>query len=167
MAAKKLVFYPDRCTGCKICMLECILNHGNAIDYSKSLIRIRINKEKVIQVAEACVQCEEAPCIDACPVGALSKDEELGRIQVDRDICNLCEECVRACPYHGITVSEKDGKIMVCDLCGGDPACVKWCPTKAVEYLEITEEQLPGVKQLREKIVQLHSQISIESERRV
>jgi len=26
-----------------------------------------------------------------------------------------------------------------CDLCEGEPLCVKWCPTKALKYTPLTE----------------------------
>jgi Fe-S-cluster-containing dehydrogenase component len=30
-------------------------------------------------------------------------------------------------------------KAFKCDLCGGDPACVKVCPTDAIEYTELEQ----------------------------
>ncbi len=156
---KRLVFNPDLCSGCKICMLECELNHGeNVINYTKSRIRIRINKEKVIQVAGVCVQCEETPCIDVCPSGALSKDEKLGVIRVDESACMLCGACVNACPYHGIVLNEKLGKILICDLCGGDPACARWCPMEAIKYEEVSGEKAREIREMYEKMAKLWEQ---------
>ena len=150
---KKLVYYPEKCSGCRICMLECVLNHNGAIDYSRSRIRIREDKEKVLQVAEVCVQCEESPCIDACPENALSKDG-LGRIVIDKEKCILCGSCANSCPYHGITLDKEGKELLICDLCGGDPACAKWCPTGAMTYQEVTDENLEEVKAQRGKMVE-------------
>jgi Fe-S-cluster-containing hydrogenase component 2 len=59
--------------------------------------------------------------------------------------------CVSACPFGAINVGP-DETILVCDLCNGDPMCVKFCKPRpentctylsnpkasALEYLEIT-----------------------------
>jgi len=157
---KKIVFNPDKCTGCRICMLECAVSHGdgNVIDYFKSRIRIRTNKEKIIQVAGVCVQCDERYCIDACPCGAITIDARLGTIKISESLCRRCGACAKACPYNGISVVEKD-KVIACDLCGGDPACVKWCPTKAITYMEITGENLSEVERLHEKMIELNKEV--------
>ena len=31
-------------------------------------------------------------------------------------------------------------KVIKCDLCGGDPQCVRFCETKAVRYEEASEQ---------------------------
>ncbi|MBR2137087.1 MAG: monomeric [Alphaproteobacteria bacterium] len=41
------------------------------------------------------------PCEDACPVGALSKDEQ-GREYVDNDKCISCGKCLLSCPFGAI-----------------------------------------------------------------
>ena len=33
-----------------------------------------------------------------------------------------------------ITIDEDLDKIVKCDLCDGNPACARFCPTKALEY---------------------------------
>jgi Fe-S-cluster-containing hydrogenase component 2 len=39
------------------------------------------------------------------------------------------------CPFGAISL---DGDRMIkCDLCEGDPQCVKWCATKALEFKPI------------------------------
>jgi Fe-S-cluster-containing hydrogenase component 2 len=35
-------------------------------------------------------------------------------------------------------------KAVKCDLCGGDPACARSCPTNAIEYSEVDEEAWVG-----------------------
>ncbi len=40
-------------------------------------------------------------CVAACPVGAITLDEEKHR-RLDRDRCNLCFECVTACPTRSL-----------------------------------------------------------------
>lgn len=158
---KKLVFYPERCTGCAICTVACVTKHtdGNLLDFKTSRIRVRVDKQKILQVTNVCVQCEEAYCVSACPVGALSKDNVLGYIKVDKDLCISCGSCVEACPYKGIILSHVDVKPIICDLCYGDPQCVKWCPFNALEYLDINEKTISLVKLAREKMISLIKEI--------
>jgi Fe-S-cluster-containing hydrogenase component 2 len=33
--------------------------------------------------------------------------------------------------------------VLICDLCGGDPKCVRHCPEKAVQYLERGKSERP------------------------
>ena len=40
-----------------------------------------------------------------------------------------------ACPYKGIYFDGMEDKIIQCDLCGGDPKCVLFCETKAIEFM--------------------------------
>jgi Fe-S-cluster-containing hydrogenase component 2 len=42
--------------------------------------------------------------------------------------------CVNACPLGNVSFSVPAGKIVKCDLCGGDPACAKYCPTGCLVY---------------------------------
>jgi len=154
---RKLVFYPDKCTGCAICTMACVISHanGNVLDFRASRIRVINNKQKIIQVVSVCYQCEEAYCISTCPTGALLRDESLGFIRVNKDLCISCGSCVEACPYKGVILSSTDVKPIICDLCGGDPVCVKWCPFDAIRYIDVDEKSLPEIKKLRQQVVDL------------
>jgi ferredoxin len=35
-----------------------------------------------------------------------------------------------------VNYSSATGKVIKCDLCGGDPACAKACPTDAIVYID-------------------------------
>ena len=51
-------------------------------------------------------------------------DYEVGR--VERAIyCTQCGECYKACPTGAMRVI--NGRPFKCDLCGGDPLCVRYC----------------------------------------
>ena len=45
-----------------------------------------------------CMQCENPPCLNVCPVGATYKNEE-GTVLVNHDRCIGCRMCMAACPY--------------------------------------------------------------------
>lgn len=76
--------------------------------------------------------CKEHPCVDACPVDAIS--ESGGKVVIDEESCIGCEACVSVCPYTAI--SFYDEKAWKCDFCDGDPACVKECVTGAISAVE-------------------------------
>jgi Fe-S-cluster-containing hydrogenase component 2 len=73
--------------------------------------------------------------MNACPVKALSRDEELGRVVHDYDICIGCRTCVSVCPFGAMSFNAIDRKVIKCDLCEGDPQCVRFCDRKAVDFM--------------------------------
>jgi len=131
-----LIFSPDRCTGCGLCELICSLVHTKTCDPTRSRIRILRIEKKFAIIQTFCQQCEDAACIAACPVSAIEHNESTGAIEIDHELCTMCEECIAACPFKGIYSDSIDEKIIACDLCDGDPKCVMYCETKAIEFLK-------------------------------
>ena len=41
-----------------------------------------------------------------------------------------CKVCTIACPFGTVNYNADSGKVIKCDLCGGDPECAKACPTR-------------------------------------
>jgi ethylbenzene hydroxylase subunit beta/complex iron-sulfur molybdoenzyme family reductase subunit beta len=56
-----------------------------------------------------CNHCTDAPCIEACPEGALFKDEEFGLVLRNEDACQGQQQCSAACPYKKIYFNEARG----------------------------------------------------------
>ena len=81
-------------------------------------------------VEEECIGC--TLCIQACPVDAISVDASTGAKVVSEATCVGCKVCTIACPFGTVNYSQATGKVVKCDLCGGDPECVKVCPTATV-----------------------------------
>jgi len=75
----------------------------------------------------------------ACPVNAIALDPTTGAKVVMDNVCVGCAVCAIACPYGTMFYNPDTHKAFKCDLCGGDPACVKACPTDAIEYVEIEQ----------------------------
>lgn len=122
-----------RCTGCGICEAECVLFHEKT--FNLDLSRIRIHRfEPAIAVASVCTSCTDVPCMKACPpeASAFSRDKMTGAVLVDEKKCIGCRACVDACEKDrsGVVRMNPDTAkaVGICDLCGGDPACVKRCP---------------------------------------
>lgn len=93
-----------------------------------------------------CMHCEHPACVAACPVGALTKTAE-GPVIYDDNKCFGCRYCMVACPF-GIPTFEWDDPlpwIRKCTFCIErlneelEPACVKTCPTNALELGEREE----------------------------
>jgi len=122
----KLIIDPEKCTGCNSCVLACSFAHEGYFSFSKSRIQIKKDEERAVSDPKVCVQCEEIYCIEVCPVDALSRDRTMGVIKWDRERCIHCHLCEAACPYGGIHFDKAD-ELLICDLCGGDPACVRVC----------------------------------------
>jgi Fe-S-cluster-containing hydrogenase component 2 len=93
-----------------------------------------------------CQQCADAPCLEACPEDAISCDSETDAVVVDQDLCIQCGSCVSACVI-GLDAVSSEQKLAIrlnddapfplkCDLCSGDPQCVKFCPTEALVFTD-------------------------------
>ncbi len=147
---KILGFNADRCTGCGLCELICSLVHVKACNPERSRIRILRMEEKGIHLPTFCQECEEPACLAACPVSAITRNPSSGMVAVNDEACVQCKECIAACPYQGIFFDPVDEKITKCDLCAGDPKCVKFCETKAIEFIE----RNPATVQKKENYLQ-------------
>ncbi|HJP37120.1 MAG TPA: 4Fe-4S dicluster domain-containing protein [Gammaproteobacteria bacterium] len=137
---KKLFALRNQCTECNVCEVACSLVHSPAGEINPQLSRIRIDRapgepSKVNEsglgfVAEICHHCgNPPPCADVCPTTAFYYDPETRAAVIDQDRCIRCMECVPACPFDVIFVAP-DGELLKCDLCAGDPVCVKVCSTR-------------------------------------
>jgi Fe-S-cluster-containing hydrogenase component 2 len=43
--------------------------------------------------------------------------------------------CLALCPLGAISLNPQSKKIIKCDLCSGDPTCVKFCQPKAIDFV--------------------------------
>ena len=131
---------PSKCTGCGICEYACTLEKGETIwNPIRSRIRV-VRMTPLFNFALACRFCEDAKCVKACPEKALSQSEKTGIIMLKEKQCKGCDWCVQACDHGGITIHTDSGRAMTCDLCGGEPKCVEFCPEEALEMVATDEE---------------------------
>ncbi len=115
-----------RCSGCRRCEIACSLHHEGKMWPEASRVRVFMLVPGV-EIPHLCAQCHDYPCVSACPVGALSVSDETGAVLVDKEKCTSCGLCIDACPGNIPFLHPGDSKAVICDLCGGDPQCVKVC----------------------------------------
>ena len=125
---------PEKCVGCSICEFACSLEKEGKLNPVKSRIRI-IRGPPFIHLATTCRQCEDTPCIRACPKEALHQSEETGAILVDDEQCDGCKWCLEACEYGAITYDRDAKTVKICDLCDGKPKCKEMCPEEAIDFV--------------------------------
>lgn len=123
-----------------------------------------------------CMQCENAPCLNVCPVAATYRDES-GNVLVDQDRCIGCRMCMAACPYGAryfnwddppkpppqaalaqrspdYPVPQKRGTVGKCVFCAHEteygklPACAEGCPMKAIYFGDLEEDVATNGKEV-------------------
>lgn len=137
---EKLWADPDKCTGCGICELVCsFFREGQ---WTHALSRIKIIKEEnntgFYQLF--CQQCDNPPCETACLMNIVKKDSLTGKVTRNVQGCIGCRACEVTCPLGGCFYNYEKEVVLNCDLCGGDPLCVKFCPEGALSYKDSTTE---------------------------
>jgi anaerobic carbon-monoxide dehydrogenase iron sulfur subunit len=136
MGNKVLYINPQKCTGCGRCELACSFKHENEYRPMLSRVRLIYFENNALGIPTTCSNCEEKPCVDVCPTGAIKATDD-GAVTVNEDLCIGCKQCIFACPFGAVGFNEEKGVAIKCDLCGGDPECVKACPSGAIQYIEL------------------------------
>jgi len=132
---KKILMVNEKeCSGCRICELVCSLSHEGECNPLKSRIRVVKIDEEGIDMPCVCLHCEIPLCRDVCPVGAIVRDSDTGAILIKEDLCIGCRACTLVCPFGALTMDTSLGVMLKCDLCDGDPKCVKYCLSNALVY---------------------------------
>lgn len=141
-----LFYNPESCTGCHLCELVCSFTHFRKSLTSLSRVIIYKDKTTATFIPTVCVSCPGMPCAQVCPENAIVRDSKTGMPKVLEDKClgKECGKCVPACPYYAIRFEPKAYPYPItCDLCDGDPQCVKVCWSNALELVELTKESDP------------------------
>ncbi len=144
---RSLLIDYKKCTGCLQCEMSCSMENEGLFNPARSRIKVFAFHQEGRYLPYTCTQCAEAWCMQACPVAAISKDSATGAKLVSDAACVGCKVCTISCPFGTINYNTQTGKVMKCDLCGGDPACAKACPTGAISYVDA---EMTGYDRMRE-----------------
>jgi Fe-S-cluster-containing dehydrogenase component len=147
MARYAMAFDYKLCINCKACEVAC--KEENGIELGAHAHRLWIQEEKVngdfwnLDIKKhhflqmQCQQCEDAPCIKACPNEAIYQDEnKIVRLYESR--CDLSLDCIKACPYDARYVNTTKKITDKCNFCADTrlingevtTACQITCPMK-------------------------------------
>ena len=147
---KKLGWFVDtrRCFGCHACEVSCKAENevplGNFIRQTFYQDVGEYPKVARMFMPMACQHCEDAPCIKACPCGALHKTDG-GTVAVNYDTCCGHGSCVDVCPYGAIYLDPVAKQAVKCHNCyhrtdeGMEPACVPTCPSEALYFGDLND----------------------------
>jgi Fe-S-cluster-containing dehydrogenase component len=168
----------SKCQGYRDCVAACIRENNQGRDSQVQYIRVLEMDSSTRNLEQSehyynpatvpvqgkyfmpvqCMQCENPPCVKACPVKATWKEQD-GIVVIDYNWCIGCRYCMAACPYWARHFNWTDPKIPAeqvnpvtnylgnrprprgvvekCHFCsqrtrkGRQPACQEACPTGA------------------------------------
>jgi carbon-monoxide dehydrogenase iron sulfur subunit len=125
-----LILDLSKCSGCRRCEVQCSFHRMGRVGRGISRIKVAKIEETGIDFPVFCQLCRERYCMD-CPQAAMTVGP-LGQVTVDPDSCVGCGTCEALCPIGAIEIQEEIP--FVCDLCQGDPRCVRACTMGALTF---------------------------------
>jgi formate dehydrogenase iron-sulfur subunit len=187
--AEAVGFFTDTtiCIGCKACQVAChqwndlpaerlglpVLS-GNSYDNTGSFSDVNWRHVKFIEqfsgdanrtqaawlmMSDVCKHCVHAPCLEVCPTGAIVRTE-FDTVYIQEPACNGCRDCVSACPFGVIHMSERTHVAQKCTFCYDRlksnlaPACAQACPTGSIKFGLVGQLK----KDAQVRLAQLHRQ---------
>ena len=178
----------DVCKGYRDCVTACVKENNLGRDSQVQYIRVLEMEQGTLDLEHGdhyydhetvpaegkyylpvqCMQCDDPPCVKACPVEATWMEPD-GVVVVDYDWCIGCRYCMTACPYWArhfnwtepeIPAEEFNpnthylgnrprtkGVVEKCHFClqrtrvGRQPACLEACPTGARVFGNLLDPQ--------------------------
>ena len=148
----------SRCCACGACAVACMAENDIEVESGlrpfRSVFRDDWSQaESPAYFSIACMHCQDAPCVPACPAGCIRKETSTGLTLYDNTRCIGCHSCAMACPF-GAPAFGPDGRMRKCDGCaqrlraGLDPACVRACAFGALRVVRGPDEELPPDRSL-------------------
>ena len=130
-----------KCIGCHACTVACKAEHDVPVGVNRTWVKYiekgqYPNTRRLFSVLR-CNHCENAPCVEICPVTALYVRDN-GIVDFDGTRCIACKSCMQACPYDALYIDPNTHTAAKCNYCsnrvelGLEPACVVVCPEQAI-----------------------------------
>ena len=133
MSKITLRFFKADCMGCHGCEVACKQEHGLGV--GPRLVRVVEDSPDFVPIY--CHHCAKAPCREACPSGAIFRNDR-GIVLIDPELCIGCKDCLEACPFGAMQYDDERETAVKCDLCsdrlenGQAPACSTVCGTGCI-----------------------------------
>ena len=129
------------CIGCHACTVACKQEHDIELGVFRTWVKYIEqgsfpDTRRYFSVLR-CNHCDDAPCVEVCPVTALYKRED-GIVDFDSERCIGCKACLNACPYDALYIDPNSKTAAKCNFCahrvdvGLKPSCEVVCPTQAI-----------------------------------
>ncbi|MEM7051565.1 MAG: 4Fe-4S dicluster domain-containing protein [Acidobacteriota bacterium] len=146
-----------RCIGCHACSVSCKTEHEVPLGGFRTRVRYlqRPDRPTLAFLPLLCMQCQDAPCLKACPTEALVRCDD-GTITIAQERCCGNKACLAACPYDALYIDPQSQVADKCDFCahrtevGLDPACVSACPPEALRFGDLDDPEDPVARYARE-----------------
>jgi carbon-monoxide dehydrogenase iron sulfur subunit len=140
-ARARVVFDPAWCRTCRVCEVACSIGKEGTARPALARINVFFDEFREEQPISGliCFQCADAPCMEVCPVDAMSRDERTGAVLIHESRCIGCMLCRKSCPWDVPKRHPERRLALKCDLCvdrAEGPLCVEMCPLsgKALRY---------------------------------
>lgn len=104
-----------KCVACHACTVSCMsenklppgVKYRPVYTYEQG----QFPKVKRTFLPRPCLQCDNPPCVEACPVKGSATWKETkglaaGLVQIDYKNCIGCQKCIPACPYDARTIDK-------------------------------------------------------------
>ena len=150
---KMLLVDYTKCTGCRLCETVCSVANNGVCNPERARVKVVRWEWEGLQIPTLCQQCDEAACMKVCPVKALSRDSNLGYVKLDQSLCIGCKVCLQACPFGAMSYDFVKKELIKCQFCDGDPACVKFCETKALQFVDVSEASMKKKRSLGAQVL--------------
>jgi formate dehydrogenase iron-sulfur subunit len=120
-----------------------------------------------LMMSDVCKHCVHAPCLEVCPTGAIIRTR-FDTVYIQEPACNGCRDCISACPFGVIHVSERSHIAQKCTFCydrlevGLAPACAQACPTESIKFgplaklKQVAQDRLAQLQRQGETRAQLY-----------
>jgi tetrathionate reductase subunit B len=144
----------ERCIGCHACSVACKVENSVSLGHFRTKVYYYdfkavnpYNNKATMKRAflpTLCMQCEDAPCLDACPEDAITRDTD-GVVRISESKCDRSRDCIKACPYGAIHIDPVSQIADKCDFCSHRleadmaPACVEVCPAEVFKFGDLND----------------------------